>query len=50
MVLGYFDAAGVIYMDYVPRGRSVNADHIGGYLGTFLKKFRQKRALQASQE
>jgi len=41
--------AGVIYLDYVPRGHSVNIDYIMESLGRYIKKYRQKRPLQASQ-
>ncbi len=50
MLLAYFDADGVIYTDYVPRGETVNAKYIIESLGRFLEKYRAKRPIQASQE
>jgi histone-lysine N-methyltransferase SETMAR len=43
MVLVFFDLKGLIYMNYVPKGTTVNANYIVEALGKFLKVFRQKR-------
>jgi hypothetical protein len=37
MVLAFFDAKGLIYDNYVPRGTTVNARYIVEALGSFLK-------------
>ena len=50
MVLAFFDAKGLIYTNYVPRGTTVNANYIVGALGKFFKVFRQKRPVMAEQE
>ena len=50
MLLAYFDAKGVIYTDYVPKGKTVNAKYIIESLRRFLKIFKQKRKTTASQE
>ena len=50
MVLVFFDAAGVIYTNYVPRGETVNAEYIKKALARFLVIFRQKRPIISSQE
>ena len=50
MLLAYFDAKGVIYTDYVPRGKTVNSKYIIESLRRFLKIFKQKRKTTASQE
>ena len=50
MLLAYFDANGVIYTDYVPSGKTVNAKYIIESLDCFLEKYRVKRPIQASQE
>jgi len=36
MVLAFFNAKGVIYTNYVPRGETVNADYIKKALARFL--------------
>jgi hypothetical protein len=43
MVLAFFDAKGLIYTNYVPKGTMVNARYIVEALGTFLKVLRKKR-------
>ena len=50
MLLAYFDTDSVIYTDYMPRGKTVNAKYIIESLGRFLEKYRAKRPIQASQE
>ena len=50
MVLVFFDAKGVIYTNYVPRGETVNADYIKKALARFLVVFRQKRPIMSSQD
>jgi hypothetical protein len=48
MVLAFFDSKGLIYTNYVPKGTTVNANHIVEALGKFLKVFRQKRPEMAA--
>jgi hypothetical protein len=43
MVLAFFHSKGLIYMNYVPRETTVNANYIMEALGKFLKIFKQKR-------
>ncbi len=43
MVLTFFDDKGMVYMNHVPRGATVNTDYIIGALKMFLKTLRQKR-------
>jgi hypothetical protein len=43
MVLAFFDAKGLIYTNYVPRGTTVNARYIVEALGSFLKILKKKR-------
>ena len=50
MVLAFFDAKGLIYTNYVPKGQTVNADYIIEALSKFLKTFKQKRPELASGE
>jgi len=51
MVLVFFDAASVIiFMNYVPRGETVNVEYIKKALARFLVIFRQKRPNISSQE
>jgi len=50
MVLAYFDADGMIYSDFVPRGKSVNANFIVESLRRFLKIYKKKRPNKASQD
>ncbi len=50
MVLVFFDAKGVIYTNHVPKGKTVNAEYIKKALARFLKVFKSKRPIMASQE
>jgi histone-lysine N-methyltransferase SETMAR len=50
MVLVFFNAKGIIYMNYVPKGKTVNAEYIKKALARFLKVFKAKRQIMASQE
>ena len=50
MVVAFFEATGLIYTNYMPRGTRVNANYIVGALGKFLTIFRQKRRVMAVQE
>jgi hypothetical protein len=50
MVLAFFDAKGLIYTNYVPKGTTVNAKYIVEALGTFLKVLRKKRPIMAAGE
>jgi histone-lysine N-methyltransferase SETMAR len=50
MVLAFFDAKGLIYTNYVPKGTTVNAKYIMEALGTFLKVLRKKRPVIAAGE
>ncbi len=50
MVLVFFDAKGVIYTNYVPKGETVNAEYIKKALARFLKVFKSKRPIMASQD
>ncbi len=43
MVLAFFDAKGLIYTNYVPRGTTVNATYIVKALGSFMKILKKKR-------
>jgi histone-lysine N-methyltransferase SETMAR len=47
MVLAFFDAKGIIYTNYAPRGTTVNANYIVEALGKFMKVFRKKRPIMA---
>ena len=49
MVVAFFEATGLIYTNYMPRGNRVNANYIVGALGKFFKIFRQKKPLMADQ-
>ena len=40
MVVAFFEATGLIYTNYMPRGTRVNANYIVGALGKFFKIFR----------
>jgi hypothetical protein len=42
MVLVFFDAKGVIYTNYVPKGETVNAEYIKKALARFLKVSRRR--------
>ncbi len=50
MVLVFFDAKGVIYTNFVPKGQTVNASYIRTALARFLEVFRQKRPKMALQD
>jgi hypothetical protein len=50
MVLVFFEAKGLIYTNFVPKGETVNATYIRTALTRFLKVFRQKRPIMAEQE
>jgi histone-lysine N-methyltransferase SETMAR len=50
MVLVFFDAKGVIYTNYVPKGETVNAKYIKKALARFLKVFKAKRPIMSSQD
>ena len=50
MVVAFFEATGLIYTNYMPRGTRVNANYIVGALGKFLTILRQKRRVMAVQE
>jgi histone-lysine N-methyltransferase SETMAR len=43
MVLAFFDSKGLIYTNFVPRGRTVNAAYIIEALARFLKALKEKR-------
>jgi histone-lysine N-methyltransferase SETMAR len=48
MVLAFFDAKGLIYPNYMPRGTTVNAKYIMDARAKFLKVFKQKRPKMAA--
>ncbi len=50
IVLAFFDAKGLIYTNYVPKGTTVNARYIVEALGTFLKVLRKKRPVMVAGE
>jgi histone-lysine N-methyltransferase SETMAR len=50
MVLVFFDAKGVIYTNYVPKGETVNALYIRNAVARFLKGFKEKRPIMSSQD
>jgi hypothetical protein len=50
MVLVFFEAKGLIYTNFVPKGETVNATYIRTALTRFLKVFRQKRPIMVEQE
>jgi histone-lysine N-methyltransferase SETMAR len=50
MVLAFFDNEGLIYMNYVPKGQTVNANYIVDALSKFLAIFKKKRRNMAAQE
>jgi histone-lysine N-methyltransferase SETMAR len=50
MVLTFFDAKGLIYTYYVPRGTMVNATYIVEALGSFMKILKKKRPGMAAGE
>jgi histone-lysine N-methyltransferase SETMAR len=50
MVLVFFEAKGVIYTNFVPKGETDNASYIRTALARFLKVFRQKQLIMAAQD
>ncbi len=50
MVLVFFDAKGIIYMNFVSKCETVNASYIWIALARFLKVFKQKRPIMVAQE
>jgi hypothetical protein len=50
MVLVFFDTKGVIYMNYAPRGKTINAEYVKKALARFLVIFRNKRPKILSQD
>jgi hypothetical protein len=50
MVLVFFHTSGIIYSNYIPKGKTVNAEYVKRVLATFLKVFREKRPIMWSQE
>jgi hypothetical protein len=50
MVLVFFDAKGVICTNYVPKGKTVNAEYIKKALARCLKVFKAKRPIMSSQD
>ncbi len=46
----FFNAKGVIYMNYVPKGKPVNAEYVKKSLARFLDVFRQTKMIMLSQE
>ena len=49
MVLAFFDAAGLIYTNIVPKGTTVNAAYIVKALKVFMKKMKAKRPQMVEQ-
>ncbi len=43
MVMAFFDSRGMVHTNYVPRGKTVNADYIIGTVQKFLKALKAKR-------
>jgi hypothetical protein len=50
MVLALFGNEGLIYTNYVPRGKTVNANYIVEALNRFLAVFKKKRPNMAAGE
>jgi hypothetical protein len=50
MVLVFFTAKGVIYTNYVPKGKTVNTEYTKKALARFLKVFKAKRPIMSSQD
>jgi hypothetical protein len=50
MVHVFFDAKGIIYTNFVPKGVTVNASYIQTAMARFLKVFKQQRPIISSQE
>jgi len=49
IVLAFFYSKGLIHTSYLPRGQTVNTTYIIEALSKFLKIFRKKRPIMASQ-
>jgi hypothetical protein len=47
MVLAFFNAKGIIYINYMPKGTTVNGNYIMEALGKFMNIFRKKRPIMA---
>jgi hypothetical protein len=43
MVMAFFNSKGMVYTNYVPRGKTVNADYVIVALRKFLKALKAKR-------
>ncbi len=43
MVMAFFDSQGMVYTNYVPRGKTVNADYVIVALRKFFKALKAKR-------
>jgi hypothetical protein len=50
MVLIFFDVKGIIYTNFVLKGKTVNASYIQTALARFLKVFKPKRPIMGAQE
>ena len=50
MAVVFFEAKGLIFTNYMPRGIRVNVNYILGALGKFFKIFSQKKPLMTDQE
>jgi histone-lysine N-methyltransferase SETMAR len=50
MVLVFFDAKGVIYTNYAPKGETINASYIRSAASRFLKVFKEKQPIMSSQD
>ncbi len=50
MVLAFFNNKGLIYINYVPRGKTVNANYIVKALSRVLTVFKKKRLNMAARE
>jgi hypothetical protein len=50
MVLVFFDAKGIIYTNFGPKGKTVDASYIWTALTRFLKVFRQERPVMVVQD
>jgi hypothetical protein len=48
MVLAFFDSKGLIYTDFMPKGRMANVHYITEGLTKFLRVFKQKRPAMAA--
>jgi hypothetical protein len=50
MVLVFFDMKGIIYVNLVPKGKTVNTSYIRTALARSLKAFKAKRPIMSSQK